>query len=768
MSFDRFAGSVGKKFRGWVCPQSPQPFAASGSVSRCGPYGIIALLSPLALGLLVPCISRAASASAPTTLEEVIVTAERIETSAQKTPISIQVFSQADLLTKGIVDAQSLANADSSLSFDTGNGAGFVVMRGITGGYGFGGPGIIAPSVPLSFDGFYYNMNIIFNDAIYDVKRIEVLRGPQGTLFGRNSTGGLIHIVTNEPGKKFGGYGQLTFGNYNRVEAQGALNLPLSKKLQMRIAFFSARHSGYHNMAYGLGQADDRDANSGRLKVAYEPTNYLKVLLSFQLTHVGGAGPTDNVIVLPHNAQGFPTHATIPLSSLDTRVYNLAMPNKMRVTDKLTQWRVIDTGLPWGMTLTYLGGYDQLVHRAETPLLGIDAMAYGLPPTIVGEETMNPTTQDDEIRLASAPDRTITWQGGVFYWRSDIGHNGTNFLDAGQPTAPAFVEELYNDSQRSIAGYGQADWHMGASTLSAGLRYTDDHIARTDLTSPQDGIFPARQAISEREWTWHLGETWNITKHNMVYATFNTGYSAGGYNLNVPCNCTGGPLLPTTIEPYAPEFVKTYEIGSKNKFFNNHVLLNVDGFYTNFTDQQLQASNAGGVYTLNAKKANIYGVEAEGAAVGELGRFNLNATWLHARFDNQLLTNAIGETFNIGGNRLVQAPSLSITATVEHAFDVGSGTLTPRVDTKFQTGQYYDFYNVPDSYQPAHEITDVHLIYAPNVGRWSIDLWMRNVANTVAIADESESFAPPLILPGTYNVGFQPPRTFGVTILDRF
>ena len=766
MSFGIFASSLRNESRR-SRTQSP-PSGRTREVRRCGPRAILPLATPLVLGLLMPRIGHAAPGSNATTLSEVIVTAERVQTNEQKTPISMQVFSQSDLLTKGIVDVESLANATSSLSFDTGNGAGFVVMRGITGGQGFGGPGITAPSVPISFDGFYYDMNVIFNDAIYDVKRIEVLHGPQGTLFGRNSTGGLIHVVTNDPGRKFGGYGQLTFGSYNRVDAQGALNLPISSKLQMRIAFFSAQHSGYHTMAYGIGQADDRNAKSGRLKVAYEPTNYLKVLLSFQLTHVGGAGPMDNVIVLPHNAAGFPTHAAIPLSSLDTRAYNLAMPNAQRTTDKLTQWRVVDTGLPWGMTLTYLGGYDHLDHISETPLMGVDAIAYGIPPTIVGEETMNPTTQDDEIRLTSAPDRTITWQGGLFYWRSDIGHNGTNFLDSAQPTAPPFVVELYNDSQRSMAAYGQADWHIGPTTLSGGLRYTNDHIARTDLTSPQDGIFPARNAFSENEWTWHLGDTWDITKHNMVYATFNTGYTTGGYNLLVPCNCTGGPLLPTTIEPYTPEFVKTYEIGSKNKFFSDHMLLNLAGFYTNFTNQQLQASNAGGVYTVNANKSNVYGVEAELAAIGRLGRFNLNATWLHARFDRQLLTNAIGQTFNIGGNHLIQAPSLSVTASVEHTFVVGPGTVTPRVDTKFQSGQYYDFYNVPDSYQPAHEISDVHLIYAPNVGRWSIDLWVRNVANTIAIADESESFAPPLTLPGTYNVGFQPPRTFGVTILDRF
>ena len=757
------SGAMGGSFRRHRAANKPARTAGT-----TGALGAIGLGLPLALGLALPGVASAQATLRIPRLKEVLVTAERVRTSEQKTPISMQVLSQSALLTKGIVDVQSLANANASLSLDTGNGAGFIVMRGVTGGQGFGGAGLIAPSVPISFDGFYYDTNFIFNDAIYDVSRIEVLRGPQGTLFGRNSTGGLIHVVTNDPGKTFGGYGQLTFGNYDRVDAQGALNLPISDKLQMRIAFFSAQHSGYHSLSAGFGQADDRDAKSGRLKVAYEPTRHIKALFSFQLTHVGGAGPTDNVVVLPHNAADFPTHVAIPLSTLDTRVYTLALPNAVDITDKLTQWRFVDDGLPFGMTLTYLGGYDRLNRTSMTPTVGIDAIAYGASPTIVLNGSLNPATQNDEIRLASAPNRQITWQGGIYYFRADIGNNYSNFADAGTPTAPPFVVFQYNDTQRSIAGYGQADWHLGPTSFSAGLRYTRDHIARTDLQSPGDGIFPAKQGIQDSEWTWHLGESWNITPHNMVYATFNTGYSVGGFNLNVPCNCTGGPLLPSTIEPYSPSFVKTYEIGSKNKFLDDRVLVNADAFYTRFTDQQLQASNAGGVYTLNAKASNIYGVEGQFAAIGGLGRFDLNATWLHARFNHQYLTNAIGQTFDIGGNQLILSPEISLTASVEHTFLFERGTLTPRVDTKFQTGQYFDFYNVADSYQPAHDITDVHLIYAPNVGRWHLDLWVRNVQNTVAIADESESYSPPLTLPGTYNVGFQPPRTFGVTIMDRF
>lgn len=702
-----------------------------------------------------------------TTLKTIIVTAQRVRSNAQKTPVSMEVYSQSQLVSKGIVNFRSLTESDPSLNFISGDGSeGNVTMRGIGGveGSGFG----TTVAVPISFDGFYYGSDLFYGASLYDIKRIEILRGPQGTLFGRNTTGGLIHVITNNPGRQFGGYSSVTLGNYNTIDAQGAVNLPISNDLQMRFAFFTAQHSGYHTTTTGQS-IDNRDTKSARMKVAYEPTKHLKFLFSFQATHIGGAGGTDNIFVLPANANQLPTHVAFNLTQLDRTQYNIAFPSTQSITDKLTQWRAVYNNLPFGMTLTYLGGYDEFSYAHGNPVVGVNGFApYGVPTTIDFAGTMNPATQNDEIRLTSAQHRQITWQGGIYYFRQDIAHNDTRFFDEGQPTQPDIVDFFYNNEDRSLAAYGQAQWHLGQTIFSAGLRYTRDYLEQTDLLSPGDGIFPARQSIRDAEWTYHIGEQWNVTNQNMVYAKVDTGYSPGAFDLNVPCNCTGGPPQPSTIEPYKPEFVTTYEVGSKNRFFSDHVQFNVDAFFSRYRNQQLQTSNAGGTVTVNAKTSNIYGVETEFTALGRIGRFNLNASWLHARFDQQIFSNALGQSFNIGGNQLVQAPEVSLTADVSHTFAVGSGTLTPEVGTKFQSGQYYDFYNVADSYQPAYTRSYVNLTFAPNVGRWTVNLYVRNIENSVVLADESESFAPPITQPGTYNVDFQSPRTFGVTVTDRF
>ena len=695
-------------------------------------------------------------------LQEVIVTAERVSNAESKTPVSMEVISQQELVRKGIVDIQALAQVDPSVNFDAGNGNGYITMRGVS------GQGGIGPAVPVAFDGFYYNLPIIFNNALYDVNRVEVLRGPQGTLFGRNASGGLINVVTNNPEKEIGGYGRLTLGNYSQVNMEGAFNIPLSDAVQLRFAYASAQHAGYRQLAAGGGVADDEDAKGGRVKLAIQPTDHLGILLSFQFTHLGGAGTADTIMNLPADANALPTHEAIPLTRYMTQVYNVGLASQVSLDDKLVQLKVDYDGLPHGITLTYLGGYDAMDYLHSSPTGGLDAPVYGIPVTVQLLGTQDPRTQNQELRLASAPGQVVTWQGGLYYFRSHIANNDTHFRDAATPTLPDIVTFPYDNEQWSTAGYGQLGWHLGPTTFSLGARYTKEHVGQTDLASPGDGIFPALQTADYSKWTWHIGEEWNVTDHNLLYAKADTGFRAGAFNLNVPCNCTGGPPLPTTIVPYDPEYVTAFEIGSKNRI-GGHLQVNADAFHMDYKGQQITGSNQGGVFTLNARATTIYGVEAQLVALANaFGRFDLNGTWLHARFADQTQTNALNQTFHIGGNRLLQSPEVSVTAGFEHEFALGNGTLTARIETKYQSGQYFDFYNVRDSYQKSYKRSEAHIFYAPRVGAWMVDAFIRNIENAIVIVDESESFAPPLSQPGTYNVGFQAPRTYGLTLSAHF
>jgi len=727
------------------------------------------LTGAVALGYVSGAMAQTAAADTDQ-LAEVVVTAERVQTTESRTPVSMELLTQTDLARMGVVDIQTLSQADPSVNFDTGNGNGYITMRGISGQGGFG------PAVPVAFDGFYYNLPYVFNNSLYDVNRMEVLRGPQGTLFGRNSTGGLINVVTNDPGKTYGGYGELTLGNYNAVNIEGALNLPISDRVQLRLAFASAQHAGYRDLIYGNGEvADDEDAKSARVKLAIEATDHVKVLATFQVTHVGGAGAADNIFLLPaitDPATGlpFPTHERIPLSGYNSKVYQVALQSQVNIDDKLLQLHLDYDGLPHGMTLTYLGGYDIVSDLHNSPVVGIDAtVPYGIPSTFELLSVQSPRTLNQELRLASDQKQLVTWQGGVYYFRQHIPDNNSHFRDAATPSAPDVVNFPYDNEQESTAGYGQAGWHIGNVTVSAGARYTSDYVAQVDQNSPGDGIFPALDSINFSKWTWHAGLDWQAAERNLIYAKIDSGYRAGAFNLNVPCNCTGGPPQPTTIVPYNPETVVSYEVGSKNRMLNEHLLVNADAFYTNYKDQQVTESNQGGIYTVNIQTSNIYGAELQVSAVAEaVGRVDLNATWLHTSLGAQTLTNALGQMTNVAGFSLIQSPRLSFTLGLEHDWKVSAGTIAVRAETKYQSGQYFDIYNLPDSYQGSYTRTDAHLKYSSNDGRLDVDAFVRNIENALVIADESESFAPPLSQPGTYNVGFQSPRTYGVQISTHF
>jgi iron complex outermembrane recepter protein len=714
--------------------------------------------------LLAACTFFAVSARAQTgagsdTLQEVIVTAERLSAPESKTPISMEVLSQRELANKGITDFITLAQQDPTVNFDAGNGGGFFTVRGVSGNGGIG------PAIPISFDGFFYNVNYIFNNVLYDMDRLEVLRGPQGTLYGRNASGGLISVVSNDPTKTFGGYGQVTWGNYDTINAEGAVNIPISDTLQFRAAFASAQHSGYRTLVFG-GVADDEDAKSGRAKLAWQPTDHWSVLLTYEMTHVGGAGTADNIFLSPADANNFPTHAAVPLSGNNAKVYDVAFASAVNLDDKLMQWRATYDNLPFGISMTYLGGYDAIQYFHTTPTTGNNTGDPNIPTTVELLTNQDPRTQNEELRFTSARDQRVTWQTGAFYFRVHTSANDTHFRDFATPGAPDFVSFLFNNEQESVAGYGQALYHFNDDfSVSGGVRYTHDYVSQFDKQSPDDGIFPALQSVQYAKWTWHLGTEWNVTSKNLLYAKVDTGYRAGAFNLFVPADTS----LPSFVEPYKPETVTAYEAGTKNRFFGDRVSLNADVFYMKYNGEQLPESNQGGVITINAQSTKIYGLEVQSAALWDpIGRFDVNVTLLRARFGNQLFTNAVGQVYNIGGNQLTQSPAISATFGVEHAWPIASGKITARAETKYQSGQYFDFYNFPDSHQPAYTNSSAHLLFDSQDSRWQTDVFVRNIENSLVITDESESYSPPVTMPGTYNVGFQAPRTFGVRVRVNF
>jgi iron complex outermembrane receptor protein len=309
----------------------------------------------------------------------------------------------------------------------------------------------------------------------------------------------------------------------------------------------------------------------------------------------------------------------------------------------------------------------------------------------------------------------------------------------------------------SKAGYAQASYQLTSKLkLTGGVRYTHDYKSSYgyygDITG---GIIYANQSgsASFSKTTYHVAADYDLTSTNMLYAKFDTGYKSGGFNF-------GGSA-------YAPETVAAYEVGSKNRFLDNTLQLNVAAFYDNYKDQQVAtyaflSTGQPVQLTQNAGASRNYGAETELLyRIPVLGTVNFTADYLHARYTDFLSVadpsdpKASGNV-QLAGNQPPQAPAWSFGMGLEHSWAVTDGALTARIQSKAQTAYYFSFYNFPDTRQKGYTLSDAFLTYQPGDSHWKVTAFVRNLENSVVFKDAEESqYAV------AYAYEFYPPRTYG-------
>jgi iron complex outermembrane receptor protein len=701
----------------------------------------------------VPPVQPNHAAAAP---EEVVVTATKVRSKERKTPISMEVLSAATIAQKGITDVASLATQDSSVNFVSGGGEGVVGIRGIA---TQNTTEIGSPSVPISTDGFFMSRPYTFNDSLYDVARIEVLRGPQGTLYGRNATGGVINVIDSDPTKFLTGYEEVTVGDYGTINSTGAISGPITDTLQVRAAYTTLNHDGYRDNG-SVGHGDDQDSKSGRIKFAWEPAENFKANLTLQYTNVAGTGPTDEVVPYLGAPAGVPTYtgngSGFPLSSQD----------KLDIDEKAVRLNLAWSELPGDTTLTYLGGYDVLDwHRLSAQSFVTDTSQS------IFNQNESPHTQNHELRLASNTNQRLTWQVGAFYFEEDNRLDTSLQDEVGTSKQFDFLYFHYKVRTQSTALFGQATYKITDQlNLTGGLRYTEDALTRYEnFALPGFGLFfpETVEKGNYSKLTWHVGLDYNPTSDLLVYAKADKGYKSGGFN-------------GVGKQPFASEVVYAYEAGAKDRLFGGLAQVNADGFYEEYVNQQLTAfvpltqSGATAVYNAGSR---IYGFDLGGTArVDPVGKFDLSLTYLHARFDNSTVlpeatllapTYTVGSAalVNIGGEQLPQAPDLSLTAGFEHAEPLYNGTITGRIETKYVSSEYLHIFNDPYSHVPAYTMSNVYLRYDFGNGRYLVELFVKNLENSNVLSDAAENIGGPEQF---YNFGFDPPRTYGARMRVNF
>ncbi|EIZ78038.1 TonB-dependent receptor plug [Novosphingobium sp. Rr 2-17] len=723
-------------------------------------YALVAgtALATAFCGIAPALAQNAAPQTAPTAPQsqadtgEIIVTATRRETTLQSTPIAVSAFSQATLDKQQVKDVTDLAKFVPSLQFNQqgDQSAVLLTLRGIGNDSAY--TEVADPEVAIYVDGIYSPRSQGASVLMYDMERVEVLRGPQGTLFGRNATVGALSLISAKPKLgKFEGNVEVTGGNYNRLGVRGAINIPISETLAMRVAFVTDRHDGYADFqaapdVAGINRSAfvttgkkyyAADQQSGRVSLLWQPSERFSWNLSGEVFLDNGAP----VIGLLQTARaGTDRWSTLSDTAPDTDRYSVAVRSTMNydVTD--------------AVQLSYIAGWSRIGGSTQT-----DADAGALPPTGTTDASGNDLPlgafgenrtlssrydfQSHELQLKSSGKQTIDWIVGAYYSheknriRFDIDQRN-GYRDGTFSWAGSFIQANRQIDSRAV--FGQAVWHATDHLrVTGGLRYTSDKkqdiggrnvtysgdgCSAADLApggACQAGIFGAYPGATAEElvnllpgysissndvkgkWdklTYLARVDADLAQDTLGYASISTGFKSGNIQDNAGLT--------------DPETLTNYEVGLKTRMFDRRVTLNLAAYYSDFKDYQVNQAvtyrdDAGNVIrsqivTQNAKGATAYGLEAELTAnLTDNDRLQFSGTFQKTKLDD--LESVDGRLYDGGkassivqlkGNELAHAPRFSATASYEHEFELASGaTITPRISTHYETKSWLSYFN---------------------------------------------------------------------------
>jgi iron complex outermembrane recepter protein len=579
-------------------------------------------------------------------LAEVVVTAQYQAEDLSKTPISLTAISAEDLERNNNQNLNEILNDVPGVKLVRGPQGSFFQIRGIS---SIQGGGEIDPGMSFNVDGIYNPFSSAGLMAFYDVARIEVLRGPQGTLYGRNAIAGVVNVITRDPEfDEFGGNARVSVGNYAARSVLGAVNLPLGERLATRLVGQYQTHDGYMT-----GDHDNSNTMSARGKVLFDATEDLRLGFTFDYGHVWAKG-IGTARVLPFAAN--------PWEALPDRVppfqYTIAIGYA-----GLVQW---DAG---PVTVTYIPAYKSN-----------DWDNQATNGQFVTKTSIWDTQTTHELRVASNDTESrLRWQAGAFYY------------DAGNRQKLDFT--LFRVDQQvdteSSAAFAQANYSITERTrATAGVRFTRDEKTEDGQNYAgavlQGSVTDSRS--SWNSWTYKLGLERDILDASMVYASVSTGFKAGGVSLSQ------GPAA-----TFDPEELTAYQAGIKTRLFDDRLSINAEGYYYDYDNYQATYSSLdprfGGSIRIvsNAGAARIRGAEVESSwKLTPADLLSASVAYIDGRFGNFVVPNGIGGTNDFSGSK-INAPDWQLSASYRRFFELGNwGQISPSLSANYRSGTFLD------------------------------------------------------------------------------
>jgi len=692
-------------------------------------------------------------------IEEIVVTAQKIEQSLQTVPIAVTAFTNEQLRVNRIEALVDVAQRTPGFTATEVNPAEpNLVIRGI-GTEGIDSNAGGDASVVTFIDGVYIGRGGGANLDLLDLERVEVLRGPQGTLFGKNVVGGLVNLVTRKPSDEDFGELAATFGNFDRLEVRGRLNHAFSSTAFASAAIGHRQHDGYTSNATTGNDVDDEKISGARAALRLVPNERLDLVFTVDATRQRQRGkPRDNVCDASFN-NGVHCIGVDP----DPRVVNAITDGDLRrdvegISAEIN-WR---TGIG---TVTSLTAYRQAEFNFEDPFFSNPVN----PPTQI--ESINRNVEDSdqlsqELRLAfSALGDRLDGIAGLYYLRENIDRD--EMLDQRFP-APAqqgrgsFPQEVESDSTAVFGEIGfdftetfraQLGGRMTWESKDAHLRGI--RVAGPGFPPPLAAEYDVSASKSWDAFTPRAVLQWTPAEEAMLYASASRGFKSGGFQ------GTAGTGASALI-PYDPEFALAYEVGAKTEWFANRLHLNVAGFRIDHEDLQVsQLVPLCCVVIGNAAKAEIDGAELELVARPLPGLdINGSYTWLDAKFTDF----ATGATANNTGRTLPRAPKDKYNLGVQFGWKLaGWGDAYIRADWTHQSEIFFEASNTPLEVQGDYDLFDARAAVRAHDERWELALWGKNLDDAL-IKTHIVAFAPFRQELDTY----QAPRTYGATLTYRF
>jgi iron complex outermembrane receptor protein len=637
-------------------------------------------------------------------LEVVLITAERREVNLQDVPASATVLTAEALAAKGIDNVIEIQSVAPSVAINTYNRSTFINIRGV--GIGQSAP-TSNPGVAYYIDGMFIPHEQFIAQSFYDIESIEVLRGPQGTLTGQNSTGGAIYVRTPPPDfDGISGYIDQTVADEDWYRTAVAVNLPAGEKFAMRFSgVYDERGSFTDNVGPSSSEpGSGRDA-SGRVAFRYAPNDRLTLDLRYE--HFDRK--TDYNAIKNRNDQVTSDPFTIEedaISFLNQKGDRISLEARFELTPNVAL-RALTSYLD-AETRDQADGdrtATALPVPANLPTNGANTALY---PGRVSYTTQGLKTKVSEINLLSTGDSALQWVVGAFHLDEEspvsVLRDNRNTVDFVQSNS-SIVTELANTS---VSLFGQVDYRFTDSwAVDLGLRYSEDtqEYTRHQIPGPPPpGCFPCTTELESDEVTGRFGLKYFASDEVMVYGTISKGYKAGGVNLD--------PRLAN----YQPETNEMIELGVKSTIADGRLRVNAAVFTSDYEGIQLSSLTAVGPAllpnTLNAAPAEIYGGELE--LTGRFGQLeiNLGLSSLHSEFtEDAMLTDSLTNTNRLvpAGSQVPFAPEVTANAGLQYDLRAGSWTLTPRIlvsymDEQLSTPFVYDATTVP-----SRTVTDLRL-----------------------------------------------------------